>query len=281
MKKVYKAIFLFIAVGAMFISCDKTKLEGGFEAMTKSFDTNMESNLVFLNGSMLYEVENNVMTDDTIAIKLQIWGPLKSVDETVTISVDAAASTAVDGVDYTLNTTSVVIPANTGGAHFNLIMHCANFAKGDTVLLVMNLSNADFQTSLPAATANLRLSKKPECPFSIKTFTGAYVADEAGYGKYNVSFKADATNPTRIWQSNFWDWTNDLLAFDLDPLTGTVTVPSQMITMGDGNPYEVVGSGTFDPCTGIMVVDFQGDVDGTHEVYSPGSVKKSLLMKKK
>jgi hypothetical protein len=30
-----------------------------------------------------------------------------------------------------------------------------------------------------------------------------------------------------------------------------------------------------------MIVDFQGDVDGTHEVYSPGSVKSASVGKKK
>ena len=139
-------------------------------------------------------------------------------------------------------------------------MNTANFEKGDTVLLVMNLSNPNFMTDLYASTANLQLSKKPECPFDIKTFVGSYVADETGYGKYNVNFTADAANPNRIWQSNFWDWTSDLLAFDLDPVNGTVNVPEQTIVMGNGSGYLVVGSGTFDPCTGIMIVDFQGDV---------------------
>lgn len=254
-------------------SCEK--VETGFDKITDNLDPTAKAGLVFLNGNMLKEVENNSVNDVIIPIKLQVWGPLSSTAETVNITVNSGASTAIAGTHYTLAATSVTIPANTGGASFNLVMKTANFEKGDTVLLVMNLSNPKFTTDLYASTANLQLSKKPECPFDIKTFVGSYVADERGYGKYNVNFKADATNPNRIWQSNFWDWASDLLAFDLDPVNMTVTVPEQTIVMGDGNGYQVVGSGTFDPCTGIMVVDFQGDVDGTHEVYTPGSVKSS------
>lgn len=280
MKNIYKILFVAIATGISLLACNK--LETNYDVLTKGYDPNVQASLVFLNGSMLYEVENNSVVDDTITIKLQVWGPLSANAATVDITVNASASTAEAGKQYTLATTSVDIPANTGGAKFDVIMHSANFEKGDTVLLVMNLSCPVFNTTLPAATANLRLSKKPECPFDIKTFTGSYVANERGYGKYNVDFRADATDPYRIWQSNFWDYTSDLLGFDLDPLTGTVTVPAQDIVMGDENTYLVVGSGTFDPCTGIMIVDFQGDVEGTHEEYSPGSVGKSakLLIKK-
>jgi hypothetical protein len=273
MKNIYKLMFVLFVAGALFFSCDK--LETNFASLTKEYSASIESNLVFLNGNMLFEVENNSVTDVTIPIEIQVWGPLSSSDATVDISVDAAASTAQSPTHYTLSVTSVTIPAKKGGAEFNLVMHSANFAKGDTVLLVMNLSSSTYKSGLFPSTAMLKLSKKPECPFDIKTFTGSYTADETGYGKYAVDFRPDPTDPNRIWQTNFWDWTNDLLAFDLDPDNGTVTVASQQITMGDGGSYEVVGSGTYDPCTGIMIVDFQGDVDGTHEVYSPGAPGKS------
>jgi len=273
MKNIYKILSVFIVAGALLSSCEN--VETGFDKITDNFDPTGQAGLVFLNGNMLKEVENNSVGLVTIPIKLQVWGPLSSAAETVTITVNTAASTAIAGTHYTLPVTSVTIPANTGGATFNVVMNTANFDKGETVVLVMTLSNAKFMTNLYASTANLQLSKKPECPFDIKTFVGSYIADERGYGQYNVNFTADATNPNRIWQSNFWDYTSDLLAFDLDPVNGTVTVPEQTIVMGDGNGYQVVGSGTFDPCTGVMIVDFQGDVDGTHEVYTPGSVAKS------
>lgn len=268
MKNIFKLLFVFSLAGILLYSCNE---EVAFDALTHAIDPNAKSGVVFSTGNMLYEVENNATGDEVIPITVQVWGEPSSSDATVNISVDAG-STAVSGEDYTLSTNSVTIPAGAGGKSFDLVMHTDNFAKGDTVLLILKMTCDAFATDLYASTANIRLSKKPECPFDIKTFTGNYVADETGYGKYNVSFKADDTNPTRIWQSNFWDWTNDLLAFDLDPETNTVTVPEQTITMGDGKGYLVVGSGTFDPCTGIMTVDFQGDVEGTHEVYSPGSI---------
>lgn len=271
MKKIFKILFVFIVALGISPACDE---EVGFDAITKGFDPSLESSLVFTNGNMLYEVENNSVADVTIPLKLQVWGPVSASPVTVDIAVNSTLSTALSPKHYSLAATSVTIPANKGGATLNLVMHTANFEKGDTVLLVMNMSSTEMGSDLFASTANLQLSKKPECPFDIKTFTGGYIANETGYGEYNVSFTADATNPTRIWQTNFWDWTNDLLAMDLDPLTGIVTVPSQMITMG-GSEWEVVGSGTFDPCTGVMIVDFQGDVDGTHEEYRPGSVKSS------
>ncbi len=269
MKNIFSILLTIIIFGTLFISCEE--VETNFDALTEDFDPSVGGSLVFSNGNKIFEVENNAAGDVVVPLTVQIWGAPTSSDANVSISVDGA-STAVEGTHYTMGASSVTIPAGSAGTEVNLTMHTDNFAKGDTVLLVLNLSSDNFSSDLFASTANLYLSKKPECPFDIKTFTGAYIANEAGYGEYDVSFKADSENPNRIWQSNFWDYTDELLAFDLDPETGIVTVPEQSITMGDGNSYMVVGSGTYDPCTGIMIVDFQGDVDGTHEEYRPGSL---------
>ncbi|MCG6186076.1 DUF4843 domain-containing protein [Maribellus maritimus] len=269
MKNIFKILLTIIISGALFISCEEE--ETNFDALTNDVDPTVEGSVVFSNGNKIFEVENNATGDTIVPLTVQVWGVPISSDASVNVSVDGS-STAVEGTHYSIGATSLTIPGGSGGVEVALTMHTDNFSKGDTVLLVLNLSSDNFGTDLFASMADLYLSKKPECPFDIKTFTGAYIANETGYGEYDVSFKADSENPNRIWQTNFWDWTSDLLAFDLDPETGIVTVPEQNITMGDGNSYLVVGSGTYDPCTGIMIVDFQGDVDGTHEEYRPGSL---------
>jgi hypothetical protein len=73
----------------------------------------------------------------------------------------------------------------------------------------------------------------------------------------------DSTVPNRIWITNFWDWALDLAYYDFDPTNGTVTMPSQIITMGDGNGYSSIGSGTYNACAGTFHMEYQGDFAGT------------------
>ena len=113
MKKIFKILFVFIAAVALFASCEE--VETGFDKLTTKFENTGQAGLVFLNGNMLKEVENNSVENVTIPIKLQVWGPLSSAAETVNITVNTAASTAIAGTHYTLATTSVTIPAKYRG----------------------------------------------------------------------------------------------------------------------------------------------------------------------
>lgn len=91
--------------------------------------------------------------------------------------------------------------------------------------------------------------------FNLSEFTGAYSANEPGYGDYDVNFTIDDCNT--IINDNFWDGGLEV-AYVLDPEAGTANIPLQVLdasAFGLGN-ITVEGSGTYDSETFSMVVDY-------------------------
>lgn len=85
----------------------------------------------------------------------------------------------------------------------------------------------------------------------VSAFVGAYDCDEPGYAVYTVHFTA-GDEPGVIVNDNFWD-SGAEIEYVLD-VCGTVTIPSQ--TFAAGATYTVTGSGTYDPNTEQIIVDY-------------------------
>lgn len=126
------------------------------------------------------------------------------------------------------------------------------------------------------------------CTFDINTFTGPYSCDEEGYGVYEVNFTIDTTRANAILNDNFWNYAAPgqklqyVFTGDFDQV---VIIPEQEFTFGDGYVGSVVGQGTYDGCSGTMVVDYlvnwNDERYGTRHIFTPGApVGKSALIKK-
>jgi hypothetical protein len=106
----------------------------------------------------------------------------------------------------------------------------------------------------------------PFCVLDINVFLGAAICNEPGYGDYEVFFTLDETVPNRIHNDNHWDWAaaGSTLYYDLSgDINQIVTIPNQPWVAANGATYYTSGSGTYDTCQGIMVVDFEmKDADG-------------------
>ncbi len=271
MKIIKYFVILFIGV-AILSSCEKlnepkliTDAQVGFE-----------------NSSSTLMLDFVAGLDVTTTVKVMLIGPHQSSAITLNVSVDAA-STAVEGTHFDLGATAVTIPANSSFGEFTLIGHAAAFTGGgqssNVVLALTTTGGVPVSPNLATTTTKLQTV----CSFNIDVFIGDFLINEAGYGEYATTITKDATVANRIWVTNFWDWTTDLAYYDFNPITGVVTMPSQVITMGDGGAYTCYGTGTYDPCEGTFHMTYDGsDVDGTtHDFRSdPGSLKTVIAKRK-
>ena len=116
-------------------------------------------------------------------------------------------------------------------------------------------ASSDLKLGYPGPASNGKSAvitiKDDDCPFDINKFTGDYSCLEPGYTTYNVTFTQTGAN--EITNSNFWDF-GASIKYLLDPLTNTVTIPSQNFT-GFG-PSSVTGLGVMETCTGRMIVNY-------------------------
>lgn len=110
------------------------------------------------------------------------------------------------------------------------------------------------------------VTKLGETAFNLLNYAGDYNCDEPGYAVYPVNFTIK--DCYTITNHNFWDGGFEI-DYVLDPDALTVTIPLQTI---DGSDFglgdlDVEGSGTFDPETFKMVVDYTVKASGGGTVY--------------
>jgi hypothetical protein len=191
-------------------------------------------------------------------VQVNVMGLPQSTAVNVTFEIDPA-STAVAGVHYNKLTSgnTLTIPAGASLANIAFEVLSDNINTGEVWTLIIKITGGDLPLSnYVMATWQLRIT----CPFPGRSFfTGSYMADEPGYDIYPATLTTDATNPNGIRTNNFWDFGGNLL-YVLDAATNKVTIPTQTIQMG-GEGWIIsqgaAGDGTFDPCTGTMVIPYK------------------------
>ncbi|MBN1822403.1 MAG: hypothetical protein JXR31_00365 [Prolixibacteraceae bacterium] len=232
-----------------------------FNNCAEDFVETKDINYVSFEGSSVSIVVNKNSTADR-TVKVYTTQTTGS-DRTFTINV--SESTTADQGAYTVPGT-VTVPANSNEGEFTVSISDVNIGD-DGVKLVLSLASQDgLYTG-----SNITVNMSRLCPLVIEDFLGDYIITEAGYGDYATTITLDATVANRVWVSNFWDWTNDLVYYDFDPDNGTVTMPSQNVTMGDGNVYNCVGNGTYNACNNSFHVEYGGDVAGTVHDFNPAN----------
>lgn len=184
-------------------------------------------------------------------------------DRVFNIKVNAAST--ADPASYDVPT-SVTVPADSNVGAFTVGISDVNIGDTGKKLVLGFESQEGLFTG-----SNITINMQRLCTLNINDFLGNYIITEAGYGAYATTITKDPTVSNRIWVTNFWDWTNDLAYYDFDPVKGTVTMPSQVLKMGDGKNYTCVGSGTYNACAGTFHMTYGGDVAGTVHDFAPAS----------
>lgn len=100
-----------------------------------------------------------------------------------------------------------------------------------------------------------------DCPFEIDNFIGDYECDEPAYNAiYDVTFTLKQGTTDTIINDNFW-FSSASVEYVLNPDDNTITIPLQSVD-GDYGNMIITGSGTIEPCTGKMTVNYSIDNEG-------------------
>ncbi|WP_045032986.1 hypothetical protein [Draconibacterium sediminis] len=245
-----KYLFLFVASVFLLNSC------GDDMPGTEDLDY-----IGFEGESVSVVVNKNSSADVTIKVyTTQIQGSSRTFDLVVREELTTAAAGA-----YSIPET-VTVPANLNVGEFTVTISDVNIPSEGVEAVVAIVAEDGVLTG-----ENLTFEITKYCPLNIDDFIGDYLITEEGYGTYGTTITKDPDVPNRIWITNFWDWTNDLAYYDFDPESGTVTMPSQPIVMGDGNTYECIGTGTYNACAGTFHMEYSGDVAGTVHDFAPAN----------
>lgn len=246
MKTFIKTTFYFLAILTFFSCTENNEIDSNF-----NFISFLEISEITVNQGSTF--------DQTIAIYAsQISGS----ERTINISVNEDKSSA-DPDSYNFPS-YITIPANSNKGEFILTISDVNIENsGENIVIKFNDSDNYFTGN------SINIDFKKYCVLTIDNFLGAYTITEEGYGDYDTTITLDPLVPNRVWVTNFWDWTTELAYYDFNANDGTVNMPAQPITMGDGNIYNCVGTGTYNACAGTFHMEYQGDVEGTIHDFTP------------
>lgn len=177
--------------------------------------------------------------------------------EAVLVSTGATVSNA-----FTISGTAgqITIPANAYEASITLsTVNNLDTDGAKEVTITLTGSDGNVNIGYPGPDSPRKSIKviieDDDCPFVIDNFLGDYDCDEPGYAVYDVSFSLKPGTSNTIINDNFWDFCLEI-EYVLDPSTNTVTIPEQIAFDCGGTSRTVSGSGTIEPCTGKMTVDY-------------------------
>lgn len=258
-----KSLLAVLSAAILLVSCDKTK---PYDTITPPAQAH------FLNAtSGSYYVKN----DPNSVFKIPVGTTLNSAsNRTVTVTV-ASPTNAVAGTQYTLPSTSVVIPAGKVVDSLSVKGIFAGYPGQRVDTLVFTINNGDVPASDYNKTYKLVLRKY--CDVLPASFTGNYTQsydiDPTVYGPYtsnivsvtpltattasmviaNFSFEEITPYPINNITVNL-DWT--------DPANFKTSIPSQIISSSNFYGYGALtiapnGTGTFSSCDNTFTFNYK------------------------
>jgi hypothetical protein len=192
-------------------------------------------------------------------------------DVTVTLSTSGSATA---GEDFTLEESSVVVPAGETNGSFTINV-INDLADDDNETIDVGISAAGLSTS----GSYLVTIKDDDCPF---TYVGAFGGDDVhinGRG-LNIQYGADVTIAAGgasghtleglnvEFMEDFWgEEVIEQVAVEITiDGAGNITIPEQHIftTLYNGTeyPYDIVGTGKINTCDGTISIDYDVIQDG-------------------
>lgn len=247
MKKIIYLASIFFAFGSL-ISCSPDQGD-------EDYLSNRTPSAYFYSSSGTLYVEEGV--ESSFDVKIALTAP-QSSDLTYTIEVDPT-STAVEGVDYTIASTSNVI------ARGNIVTNMKVVGNFDQATLegkkaVFNLVAVEGAEVKWRTKFTLDIFKL--CPFeSLNTLS--YTAEVFAFGEEAPSYQVNLVpvpgtdNQWQIasaWGPTFVAWATGNPAYENQYLySGTIILNDDFTVTVDGNDaWAIGGTGSFSPCTQVF-----------------------------
>jgi Calx-beta domain len=260
-KNIIKLASLLFAVPFFLVSCEEDVVTyNGSEFVT----------LTDVNFSTLNVTE----TSGTVSIPVQITNP-QSGDVTVNFTI--TSDDATEGVNYTVLTPSIVIPAGQTSATFQLQViddldfntnRTVNFEITSTSVSTIGVGIADVGSYMKAIVIG---NDDYDCDTQFNYWLGALSIEDVGYNTISSSGVAGTdcdlltvTGNISGWDSSTPENNNHVITFVADDAsgeTGTVSVHSLIdagYTLSSGASYDVYydGEGVYDTTTGEITIDY-------------------------
>jgi len=282
MKNIFKIMFVFIAVGALFVACDKITY---FEDNSNAPDANATYYLQFINASKTAETgvtEAGGLVEVTSSIAVVLMGTPQAQDITVNLVLDPS-STFTSNM-YTLSANSITIPAGKTSGAVTFSTKAANMPVGQTKKFVLNMdAGAHNNPNTKAIQLTYNIKRIEFCPLTngVASLVGSWSGTD-GQGDYTYTSQVKTVvSGTKLAVSgmsvgfinDFWG--ESIIAGGTFNMTvagnGLVDIPRQYIytTTYAGAPYqyEIKGSGKWTNC-GVkptLLINY--------DIYYPGDVK--------
>jgi hypothetical protein len=278
MKNIFKLLFVFIAAGALFVSCDK---EDNYTMLTGDPDPNATYYVQFKNAQKSLETSVNndgdlVNIETTISVAL-MGTPLTS-DLVIPLTIDG--STTIDPSMYTLGSMTLTIPAGKTSASTTLVSKVEVMPIAEPMKLVLKL-DAGANSATAGTTLTYEMFRIDYCFTVLEDLVGSWGgADAWDYvSEVTTWIDGDKFMINGIGFGWFQDWwgevivTNTPLVMDVNVVTGEFTIAEQdyLTATWNGSPqpaYGMSGSGKIDACNKVITLDYVfhqggGTIDGT------------------
>lgn len=289
MKNIIKILFVFIASGALLVSC-YDDVETNFDELTKDPDPNATYYLQFVDAAQSLETgvsESGGLVDIETTIAVSLMGMPASEDIKVDLTVDP--SSTMESNMYTMSSQSITIPAGKTSGSINLVTIAEEMPVGEELNLIINMDAGEHNSPNSNGTKiDYNLLRINFCPLADLTgdLAGTWNGDDAFYSSLITAEVASATELTMFGMSKEfiegW-WGEPIIEGGTCKMVvkgnGIVDIPRQYIytTTYGGAPYryEIEGAGKWDNCGDkpklLITYDiyYEGDDTGLAATYSP------------
>jgi len=276
MKNILKILFVFMATGALFISCENQ--DTNFDALTKAPDAKASYYLQFIDAAQSFETgvtEAGELIDIETTVSVVLMGMPQSQDITVNFAVDPS-STITSGM-YVMSANSITIAAGktSGSVTFSTITE--NMPVGQTLELVLNMDAGDHNSPNPnGIKLDYSLKRIEFCPLEngVDDLVGSWSGDDAWYSSIITTAASGADLEVSGMSVGFINdfWGETVTSGGTITMTvygnGILDIPRQYIYTTDynGSPYdyEIEGAGKWENCGGSPRLLIQ------YDIYYPG-----------
>jgi len=246
-----KKIFVLFFIGTFLLSCEEDRSDNYLKETVAYFST---------DSGKLPAKETDGASGTNYMLSVISTFP-NSSDRVVTIEIDTEKSTAIEGEHFTIDTSSLTIPANEYSTDIIINSVYENLPQ-EPVTLVLNLvsvTGTDLMVS--KSTFNLEIYKSCEIvdfPLSYTAFVSAF-NDSAPTHQQNFTAIPNSENYYYVvssWGPNFVAWaTNDSSYNGQYPYSGNLQINCDNTVVFEGlDTWATGGTGTYDPASGIITI---------------------------